>query len=62
MLRKYIRDPSYMVDFDDIEVSENVTYKERSVRILDHNVKKLRNKDITLVKFQWNHHNENETS
>ena len=52
MLRKYICDPSHVVECDDIEVSENVTYKERPMRILDHNFKKLQNKDIALVKIQ----------
>ena len=51
MLRKHIYEPSHVVDYDDIEVSENVTSTERPVRILDHNVKKLWNRDITLVKF-----------
>ena len=35
MLTKYIRDPSHVVDYNDIEVNENMTYKERFVRILD---------------------------
>ena len=26
MLRKYIHNPSHMMDYDNIEVSENVTY------------------------------------
>ena len=62
MLRNYIGDPLYVVDYDDIEVSENVTSKERPVRILNHSVEKLRNKDIAMVKVQRKHHDENEVS
>ena len=50
MLRKYIHDPSCVVNYNDIEVNENVTYKERLVRTLDHILKNLQNRDITLIK------------
>ena len=51
ILRKCIGDFSHMIDYDDIEVNENVTYTETPVRILDHNVMELRNKDIIQVKI-----------
>ena len=44
-------------DFSDIEVNNNVTYNEGPVRVLDREVKKLKNKEILLVKIQWKHHN-----
>ena len=59
ILRKYIYNLSHVVDYDDIEVNENMTYKVRPVRSLDHGIKKLQNKDIALVKVQWNHYDEN---
>ena len=62
MLRKDIYDPLYVMDYDGIEVGENVTYKEGPVRIIDHSVKKLRNKDITFVKVLWKYHDKNEAS
>ena len=60
MLRKYIRDPTHVIDYQDIEVNENATFNERPVRILNRGVKTLRTKEIPLVKVQWKHHDENE--
>lgn len=62
MLRKYISDPSHVIDLSGIEVKKGTKYIERPVRILDRKVKKLRTKEISLVKVQWNHHNEDEAS
>ncbi|KAL0405616.1 UNVERIFIED_CONTAM: hypothetical protein Slati_3875500, partial [Sesamum latifolium] len=46
MLRRYRSDPSHVVRDPEIEVSENLTYIEEPIEILDRTVKKLRNKDI----------------
>ena len=62
MLKKCVRDPTHEIDFKDIEVNDNATYFEGPVRILDHGIKKLRNKEIPLVKVQWRHHDEGEAS
>ena len=62
MLRKYIRDSTHVIDYQDIEVNENATFDERPVRILDRGIKTLRTKEIPLVKVQWKHHDENEAS
>ena len=62
MLKKCAHNPEHEIDFNDLEVNNNVTYSERLIRILDHGVKKLRNKEIPQVKVQWKHHNEGEAS
>ena len=62
MLRKCAHNPEHEIDFNDIEVNDNATFNEGPVRILDHGVKKLRNKEIPLVKVQWKHHDEGEAS
>ena len=62
MLRKYIFDPSHVIDLSSIEVKKGAKYIERPIRILDRKVKKLRTKEIPLVKVQWNHHNEDEAT
>ena len=41
MLRKCAHDPTHEIDFEDIEVNDNVTYNEGPVRILDQRVKML---------------------
>jgi hypothetical protein len=62
MLRKYERDPSHVLQPDQIQVKENLQYEERPIRILDTKEKQLRNKVIRLVKLQWNHHSEDEAT
>ena len=62
MLRRYVYDKSHIINFGDIVLKENATYKERPARILDRRVKQLQTKEIALVKLQWNHHDENEAS
>ena len=46
-----------MVEYQDIELNGNANFDERPIRILDRAIKKLRNKEILLVKVQWNNHN-----
>ena len=41
-------------------MNECVSYTERPIRILGKETNKLRNKEISLVKVQWKHHNERE--
>ena len=41
---------------DTIEVSEELSYEEISVAILDRQVRKLRNKEIASVKVLWQNH------
>ena len=62
ILKKYVHDPSHIICFDDIKVGENVTFYERPVKVLGYEVKKLRNKEIPIVKIQWGHHNEGDAT
>ncbi|KAL4016476.1 hypothetical protein IC575_024128 [Cucumis melo] len=50
MLRRYVADPTHIVDFEPLQVSENLSYEEQPVEILAREVKKLRSRDIPLVK------------
>ncbi|XP_050873247.1 uncharacterized protein LOC127075804, partial [Lathyrus oleraceus] len=52
-LRKYIADPSHVVPLDDVQVRDNLTVDTSPVRIEDREVKKLRGKEIALVKVIW---------
>ena len=56
MLRKCLSDAIPVVNMEDIEVQDGVTYEEQPVRILDTKEKVLRNKIIRLVKVLWQHH------
>ncbi|KAL4032914.1 hypothetical protein IC575_005997 [Cucumis melo] len=56
MLRKYVSDPSHVVDYEPLEIDENLSYTERPVEVLAREVKTLRNKEIPLVKVLWRNH------
>ena len=50
ILKKYVSDPSHVLNQELIEVHEDLTYEEKSAKILDREEKVLRNKVIPLVK------------
>jgi len=52
-LRKYISDPSHVIPRDDVQVRVNLTIENLPVRIEGREVKKLRGKEIPLVKVVW---------
>jgi len=52
-LRKYVPDPSHVIQRDDVQVRDNLTVETVLVRIEGREVKKLRGKEIPLVKIVW---------
>jgi len=52
-LRKYVYDESHVIQVDALEVRDNLTLKTWPVRIEDREVKRLRGKEIVLVKVIW---------
>ena len=62
MLRKYIMDPIHVVDYEPLQLNEDLSYEEKPVKILAREVKTLCNKSIAFVKvLWWNHHSEEVT-
>ncbi|KAL0543848.1 hypothetical protein IC582_018953 [Cucumis melo] len=55
-LRKYVPDPSHVVDYEPLEIDENLSYTEQPVEVLAREVKMLRNREIPLVKVLWRNH------
>ena len=53
MLRKYVHDPSHILQHLKVEYAPMGREEVRPVRILDARDKQLRNKTIRLVKVQW---------
>ncbi|KAJ9186935.1 hypothetical protein P3X46_002451 [Hevea brasiliensis] len=53
MLRKYIPDPSHVLQPDVIKLKENLTFEEQPVAIVDYQVRQLRSKQIPMVKVLW---------
>ena len=56
MLRKYIPDPSHVLEALEIELRNDLSYEEQPVQILGREEKELRNKTISLVKVLWRNH------
>ncbi|XP_028206395.1 uncharacterized protein LOC114389881 [Glycine soja] len=52
-LIKYVHDPSHVIELDNVQVKENLTYETQPLRIDDHMVRQLRGKEIPLVKVVW---------
>ncbi|XP_070039468.1 uncharacterized protein [Nicotiana tomentosiformis] len=53
MLMKVVGDPSTIVPVETVEVTEELSYEEIPVAILNRQVQKLRNKQIASVKVLW---------
>ena len=53
MLRKYISDPSHVLQPQSIELNEDLTFEEEPVAIVDYQVRQLRSKVIPMVKVLW---------
>ena len=51
-----------MIQEPEIEISEDLTYQEQPIEILDRMVRKLKNKEIPMVKVKWNHHSSKEAT
>ena len=53
MLRRYRSDPSQIIPKSEIQLTEDLSYKEKPVEILDRQIKKLHSKEILIVKVKW---------
>ena len=53
MLRKYISDPSHVLQPHGVEVNEDLAYKEESVAIVNFQVLQPNSKTIPMVKVLW---------
>ena len=56
MLRKYVHDPMHVINHYPLAVSEDLSYIEKSIEILDRLEQVLRNKVILLVWVLWKNH------
>ena len=53
MLKKYVSDPSHVLEAPSIELNEDLSFEVQSVGIVDQEIKELRNKVISMVKVLW---------
>ncbi|KAL4283646.1 hypothetical protein GQ457_16G019920 [Hibiscus cannabinus] len=62
MLKKYRSDPSHVLEPEEVELNHDLSYEEEPVMILDSEVKRLRNKNVSLVKVLWRNQNVEEAT
>ena len=55
LIRRYTPDPAHVVDWGEIEVDTEGTYKEGPVCIMDSRDQVLRRKTVRLVRVLWRH-------
>ena len=55
-LREYVKDESHILDYSEVELQPDLSYKEQSMAILDRSVKTLKNREIPFVLVFWNRH------
>ena len=53
MLRKYISNPSHVLEAPSVELQKDLSFEVQPVGIVDQKMKELRNKVIPMVKVQW---------
>ena len=56
ILRKFILDPSQVLQPQAVELSEELTYEEYPMAIANRQVRQLDTKDILIVKALWTNH------
>ena len=57
MLRKYISDPSHVLQPQSVELNEDLTFEEEPIAIVDYQVRQLKSKVILMVKVLWRSNN-----
>src|SRR5664279_940960 len=61
-LRHCFKDPFRGVDIKNIDLQEDLTYREHPVRILEEAERTTRNEAIKFLKVQWSNHSEDEAT
>ena len=56
LLKTCIGDPMPIFPIEGLGLDESLSYEEVPVEILDHQVIKLRNKEVASVKYLWRNH------
>ena len=61
-LKKCLRVPEEQIPLEELNVKENLTYKEYPVKILETAERVTRSKVIRMCKVQWNRYSEGEAT
>ncbi|KAJ3678097.1 hypothetical protein LUZ60_001900 [Juncus effusus] len=62
LLRKYIHDPSHVIEYEPLRFERGLSYLEEPVHIVDRKEQQLRRRIIPYVKVQWRNHTEREAT
>ena len=62
MLRKYILDPSHVLQPQNVELNEDLMFEQEPIAIVDYQVRQLRSKVIPMVKVLWRSNNVEENT
>ena len=61
-LRKCFKTPERTINFEEIDLQEDLSYHEHPVAILEETERKTRNKSIKFLKVKWSHHSDREAT
>ena len=61
-LRQCFKDPQRAVDYEMLDLQDDLSYKEHPIRILDETERKARQKTIKFLKVQWSNHSKDEAT
>lgn len=61
-LRRYVKDPSHYLEFSKLQIEKDLSYEEKPMKIIDRREKRLRNRTMSLVLFQWGRHSVKEAT
>ncbi|XP_074278547.1 uncharacterized protein LOC141602134 [Silene latifolia] len=61
-LRKFVSDPTHVLEPEHVEIDEQMSYVEMPKEILDRKVRQTRNGETALMKVLWTNHNVEEAT
>ncbi|KAI3756965.1 hypothetical protein L6452_04497 [Arctium lappa] len=61
-LKKCLAESDGVIPLEDVQIDERISFVDEPLAILDRKVKRLRNKEISLVKVQWKFHRGHEAT
>ena len=61
-LCKCFKTHEHTINFEEIDLQEDLSYHEHPVAILEETERKTRNKSIKFLKVKWSHHSDREAT
>ncbi|XP_047309828.1 uncharacterized protein LOC124913278 [Impatiens glandulifera] len=52
-LRNYIPNANHVIHYDEVHIANDLSYEERPTQIVARQTRKLRNKEVSMVKVLW---------